>query len=160
MEIILIFVTTHQIAQNMAGLVKLKSGNYHIQIRRKGQYASKTFSRKVDTVSRSLEADRRTDQGTNIIALKVSGFTTFGQLIDLYIADMIEVNKPLGRSKEFALRMLKKNLGRTKLSRLKRATVLEYGLDLFRCSSGSMMSNVHQGPGIKTRQLHHPTSAL
>lgn len=111
----------------MATIVKLKSGNYRVQIRRKGQYASKTFSRKADAVSWSLEADRRTDQGTNIIAPKVSGFTTFGQLIDLHIADMIEVNKPLGRSKEFALRMLKKNLGRTKLSRLKRATILEYG---------------------------------
>lgn len=32
----------------MATIVKLKSGSYRVQVRRKGQYASKTFLRKSD----------------------------------------------------------------------------------------------------------------
>ena len=111
----------------MATIVKLKSGNYRVQIRRKGQYASKTFSKKSDALSWSLEADRRTDQGRDIIVPKITGFNTFGQLIDLHIADMIEVDKPLGRSKEFTLRSLKKNLGKLKISQLTRSAILDYG---------------------------------
>ena len=119
----------------MATIVKLKSGNYRVQIRRKGQYASKTFSKKSDAVSWSFEADRRTDTGRGIIAPKVSGFSTFGQLIDLHIADMIEVDKPLGRSKDFALRILHKHLGRVRLPHLTRAKIIEYGR--FRAKEGA-----------------------
>ena len=84
----------------MATIVKLKSGSFRVQIRRKGQYASKTFSNKAEALSWSIEADRRSDQGWNITSPKLTGFNTFGQLIDLHIADMIEVDKPLGRSKD------------------------------------------------------------
>jgi len=43
-----------QIAHEMATIAKLKSGNYRVQIRRKGQYASKTFSKKSDALSWSF----------------------------------------------------------------------------------------------------------
>lgn len=111
----------------MATIVKLKSGSFRVQIRRKGQYASKTFSNKAEALSWSIEADRRSDQGWNITSPKLTGFNTFGQLIDLHIADMIEVDKPLGRSKDFALRTLNKHLGQVKISQLTRLAVLEYG---------------------------------
>ena len=63
------------IAHDKATIVKLKSGNYRVQIRRKGQYASKTFSNKSDALSWSLEADRRSDQGRGIIAPKITEWT-------------------------------------------------------------------------------------
>ena len=62
-----------------------------------------------------LAAERRSDQGRAIKAPKITGFNTFGELIDLHIVDMLEVGKPLGRSKEFALRTLRKHLGKIKL---------------------------------------------
>ena len=40
---------------------------------------------------------------------------------------MLEVGKPLGRSKEFALRTLKKHLGAIKISRLNRERIIEFG---------------------------------
>ena len=40
---------------------------------------------------------------------------------------MIEVDKPLGRSKDFALRTLNKHLGKIKIPHLTRAKVIEYG---------------------------------
>jgi len=111
----------------MATIVKLKSGHYRVQIRRRGQYASKTFLNKSDAVSWSFEADRRSDQGRDITTPKITGFNTFGQLIDLHIADMLEVGKPLRRSKDFALRTLNKHLGNFKIHQLTRAAVIEFG---------------------------------
>ncbi len=117
---------THS-AHVMATIVKLKSGNYRVQVRRKGQYASKTFIRKADAQAWAIEAERRTDQGFVIEAPVITGFNTFGQLIDLHIVDMLEVGKPLGRSKDFALRTLKKHLGGTKVSQLNRQIIIDFG---------------------------------
>ena len=50
----------------MATIVKLSSGNYRVQVRRKGQYASKTFRRKADAYAWAREAERRSDQGRAI----------------------------------------------------------------------------------------------
>jgi len=111
----------------MATIAKLKSGNYRVQVRRKGQYASKTFLRKADAQSWAIEAERRTDQGRIIEAPIITGFNTFGQLIDLHIVDMLEVGMPLGRSKEYALRTLKKHLGKIKITRLNRERIIEFG---------------------------------
>jgi len=110
LEITLVLCSTPQIAYEIATIVKLKSGNYCVQIRHKGQYASKTFSNKFDAPSWSFEADRRSNQGRGIITPKITGFVIFGQLIELHTVDMIEVDKPLGRSKDFALRTLNKNI--------------------------------------------------
>ena len=108
----------------MATIAKLKSGNYRVQVRRKGQYASKTFLLKADAQSWALEAERRTDQGHIIEAPVITGFNTFGQLIDIHIVNMLEVGKPLGRSKDFALRTLKKHLGELKPPHLTPANAL------------------------------------
>ena len=116
-----------QIAHEMATIAKRSSGNYRVQVRRKGQYASKTFRRKADAYAWALEAERRSDQGRAIKAPKITGFNTFGQLIDLHIVDMLEVGKPLGRSKEFALRTLRKHLGKIKLPHLSRERIIEFG---------------------------------
>ena len=66
----------------------------------------------------SLEAERRSDQGREISAPIITGFHSFAQLIDLHLFDMREVGKPLGRSKEYTLRILRKHLGDIKLPRL------------------------------------------
>ena len=57
----------------MATIVKLSSGNYRIQVRRKGQYASKTFRRKADAYAWALEAEQRSDQGRVIKTPKITG---------------------------------------------------------------------------------------
>lgn len=120
----------------MATIAKLKSGNYRVQVRRKGQYASKTFLRKADAYEWALEAERRTDLGRPILAPKITGFNTFGQLIDLHIVDMIEVEKPLGRSKEFALRTLKKHLGDIKIPHLDREKIIAFGRERAKGGAG------------------------
>ncbi|MDB2438082.1 tyrosine-type recombinase/integrase [Hellea sp.] len=120
----------------MATIVKLSSGNYRVQVGRKGQYASKTFRRKADAYAWALEAERRSDQGRAIKAPKITGFNTFGQLIDLHIVDMLEVGKPLGRSKEFALRTLRKHLGKIKLPHLSRGRIISFGRQRAKAGAG------------------------
>ena len=111
----------------MATISKLKSGNYRVQVRRKGQYASKTFRRKADADAWALEAERLSDQGHEINAPVITSFNSFGQLIDLHLKDMREVGKPLGRSKEYALRTLRKHLGKIKIPHLTRERFVEFG---------------------------------
>ena len=84
-SITLITVTSRwhctQTAHAMATIVKLSSGNYRVQVRRKGQYASKTFRRKADAYAWALEAERRSDQGRAIKAPKITGFNSDGTVL-------------------------------------------------------------------------------
>jgi hypothetical protein len=47
----------------VAVIVKLKSGNWRVQVRRKGKYASRTFLRKCDAEGWAVQAERDIDQG-------------------------------------------------------------------------------------------------
>ncbi|PHR60355.1 MAG: integrase [Robiginitomaculum sp.] len=111
----------------MATILKLKSGSFRVQIRRRGQYASKTFLRRADAQSWALETERRADRGESINAPKNSKTLYFRNLIDLHIADMKEVRKPLRRSKEYSLNLLRKELGHLTLKKLNRERIIEFG---------------------------------
>ena len=52
---------------------------------------------------------------------------TFGELIDLHVADMCEVGKAPGRSKNATLKMLKRQLGKLKMVDLDRERLLNFG---------------------------------
>lgn len=75
-------------AHEMATIKKLMSGNFRVQIRRRGQYASKTFLRRADAQSWALAAERRADRGEPIEAPTNKETRYFRDLIDLHIADM------------------------------------------------------------------------
>lgn len=78
--------------------------------RRKRRYISETFKRKEDARTWAIEAERQIDQGVAPTPTRVKGMKTFGQLIDLHIADMKEVGEAPGRSKSAPLAMLKREL--------------------------------------------------
>ena len=50
----------------MASIVKLKSGSWRAQIRRKGQYASSTFRAQADAQRWARDIERRVDLGQKI----------------------------------------------------------------------------------------------
>jgi hypothetical protein len=50
----------------MATYVKLQSGSWRVQVRRKRQYASNTFLRRSDAEEWALEAERSIDRGVPI----------------------------------------------------------------------------------------------
>jgi hypothetical protein len=96
----------------VATIVKLKSGNFRVQVRRKGQYASKTFLRKSDADDWAVQAARDIDNGkTPSPRVRATAKNSFGSLIDMHLDDLADTGKPLRRSKEAVLRRLKEDLG-------------------------------------------------
>ncbi len=55
-------------AHEMATFMKLPSGNWRAQVRRKGRYAAETFRRKKDAETWALEVERRFDRGEELLA--------------------------------------------------------------------------------------------
>lgn len=82
----------------MASVRKQKSGAWRVQVRRKGRTVSETFVRYDDAKKWGVDAERQIDRGETPTLSKVGKLQTFGDLIDLHIADMTDVGKPPGRS--------------------------------------------------------------
>ena len=111
----------------MASITKLPSGAYRVQIRRKGRYASETFLRRDDAHRWARQAETRVDQGLAPNTSSIARVQTFGDLINLHIADMCEVGKSPRRSKAATLAALKRDLGNEKIGQLDRQMLIEYG---------------------------------
>lgn len=112
----------------MAVIVQLRSGNWRVQVRRKGQYASKTFLRKSDADDWAVQASRDIDNGKKPVRqIKRPGTLTFGDLIDLHLADLEDVGKPLRRSKDAVLRRLKDDIGATPVKALSKQELITFG---------------------------------
>ena len=111
----------------MASITKLPSGAYRVQIRRKGRYASETFLRRDDAHRWARQAETRVDQGLAPNKSSVSPLQTFGEHVDLHIADICEVGKPPRRSKAATLATLKCDLGKEKIGHLDRQKLIDYG---------------------------------
>jgi hypothetical protein len=94
----------------MASIRKQKSGTWRVQVRRKGRTVSETFVRYDDAKKWGVDAERQIDRGETPTLSRVGKLQTFGDLIDLHIADMTDVGKPPGRSKDPTLAMLKRRL--------------------------------------------------
>ncbi|MFX9699941.1 hypothetical protein ABTP10_19595, partial [Acinetobacter baumannii] len=86
------------------------SGNWRVQVRRKNCYVSETFRRHADAQKWALEMERKIDQGRTPTRRSISDPTTVGDLIDLHVTDMLEVGKPMRRSKSFVMEALKAQL--------------------------------------------------
>ncbi|QTC90331.1 site-specific integrase [Brevundimonas goettingensis] len=111
----------------MASIRRQKSGRWRVQVRRKGRALSETFVRYEDAKIWAVEAEREIDRGESPRKSRISKLTTFGDLIDLHIADMKEVGKAPGRSKDATLKMLKRVLGKRKIVELDRDRFIDFG---------------------------------
>ena len=111
----------------MATIVKTKEGSWRVLVRRKGQYASRTFRLKGHAKEWAIETERMIDLGCDPISRKLGIPRTFANLIDLHIADLLEVGKPIRRSKQAVLETLKNDIGATRISNLNRAALIRYG---------------------------------
>ncbi len=87
----------------MPVIVKLPSGNWRAQVRRKGRYMSSTFRRQRDAEEWALEAERSIDRGLTLRVIHSKDVRTFSDIIDLHIHDIQEVGKPIRRSKAAVL---------------------------------------------------------
>lgn len=137
----------------MATFTKLKSGSWRAQVRRKGRYISETFLRREDARKWAVDAERQVDRGETPAASKIARLRTFGDLIDLHIADMSEVGKAPGRSKEATLQMLKRELGPLAMVELDREQVVKFGRK--RASQGAGPTTVGIDIGVIKLVVQH-----
>ncbi len=120
----------------MASIRKQKSGTWRVQVRRKGRTVSETFVRHDDAKRWGVDAERQIDRGETPTLSKVGKLQTFGDLIELHIADMTDVGKPPRRSKDATLAMLKRRLGARNKQRCSNHVVANY----LRCARHSPRS--------------------
>lgn len=111
----------------MPSITKLASGNWRAQVRRKGCYAADTFRRRRDAEEWALNTERCIDQGLNPKRRPKGPARTFGDLVDLHVHDLHEVGKPIRRSKAAVMEALKLSIGGTKIAKLDRARLIDYG---------------------------------
>jgi hypothetical protein len=111
----------------MAAFSRLPSGSWRAQVRRKHNYASRTFRLKSDAESWALHAERSIDTSGRVDAPRIDHRSSFGDLIKLHIADMSEVGKPPRRSKALCLEKLEATLGKVTLQQLTRDRLIAFG---------------------------------
>ena len=75
----------------MPVIVKLPSGSWRAQVRRKGRYISSSFRRRQDADEWALETERNFDRGLEPNAASPKIIRTFGDIIALHIGDLLEV---------------------------------------------------------------------
>ena len=137
----------------MAAFVRLPSGSWRAVVRRKRRYISETFKRKEDARTWATEAERQIDRGVAPTPTRVKGMKTFGQLIDLHIADMKEVGKAPGRSKSATLAMLKRELGTRPIIDMDRERLIKFGRE--RAAQGAGPVTVSMDLGVIRLVISH-----
>ncbi|WP_413992883.1 LysR substrate-binding domain-containing protein [Labrys okinawensis] len=113
----------------MATSTKVPSGSWRVQIRRRGRYVSETFQRCDDARRWALGADVQAHPGETPTSSRITKIKTFGELVDFHIQDMTAVGKTPLRSKAAALDLLKRELGKCKISALDRERSIKFGRD-------------------------------
>jgi len=111
----------------MASIRKQASGSWRVQVRRKGRSVSETFVRHEDARQWATDAERQIDRGQPPRSTRAARVSTFGDLIDLHIADMTDVGRAPRRSKAATLAMLKRDLGSRTFADLDRERLVGFG---------------------------------
>ena len=111
----------------MASIRQLPSGNWQVQVRRKGRVAVETFLRKEHAREWAVEAEAMVDRGKTPIGHRARGIKTVAELIEMHIEDMKSVRKAPGRSKTATLEMLRRELGALKGNHLDRERLVKFG---------------------------------
>lgn len=111
----------------MATIIRLKSGRWRVQVRRKQSYVSQTFLRHEDARMWAIAAERRIDLGEAPLKRGKADPKTLAHLVDLHADDMREVGKAPQRSKQFTLNALKAKLGKVRHKDLTREHLIQFG---------------------------------
>ena len=129
----------------MASIVKQESGAWRVQVRRKGRSISENFVRYEDAKRWGIDAERQIDRGETPTLSRVAKLKTFGELIDLHIADMKDVGKAPGRSKDATLAMLKRELGKLNMVEIDRERLIKFGRDRSKQGAGPVTIGIDIG---------------
>jgi hypothetical protein len=109
----------------MSTILKLPSGSWRAQVRRKGRYVSQAFARRRDAQQWALKVNR----GESVSKRRPDHINTAADLVDLHIDDMREVGKLLRRSKAYSLQKLKEDVGHLRIEQVDRASIIQFARD-------------------------------
>lgn len=137
----------------MASIVRLPSGNWRAQVRRKGRYVAESFKRRRDAEQWTLKMERRIDRGESTSRSRPEHINTVADLVDLHIADMREVGKPLRRSKAYSLSKLRADIGHIRIPQIDRERIIEFGRGRSREGAGAVTIAMDVSY-LKTIMLH------
>lgn len=110
----------------MPSIHKLPSGQWRIQIRRNGHSISRTFRLKADADAWARDQESLIDRGQTPSARPPSSRETLADIIDLHFADLHELGRGFGRSKEATLLRIKKSFGATRLTHITRDSLVQF----------------------------------
>jgi hypothetical protein len=79
----------------VVAIVKLRSGNWRLQVRRNKSSVNNTFHRRADAEAWALEAERTIDKGLEPKAVSPKSVQSFSDIVDLHVRDMREVGKKI-----------------------------------------------------------------
>ena len=110
----------------MPSITKLPSGLWRVQIRRKGHSVRQSFRLKADADAWARDQESRIDRGETPMGATPLRRETFADLIELHFADLAEVGRVFGRSKEATLLRLKDALGDTRVGNISRDGLVQF----------------------------------
>lgn len=137
----------------MATIIKLKSGAWRVQVRRKGKYASQTFRAHADAKRWATEIERRIDLGQSVTSPASRDAERLRDLIDLHLKDMCDVGRAPLRSKAHCLARLKRDLGHLKVHQITRDALIAFAKERAKAGAGPVTISIDIGY-VKTVLLH------
>ncbi len=87
---------------------------------------SRSFRLRQEAEQWARDQEARIDCGESPLRTPSASRETFGDIIDLHFADLHELGRSIGRSKEFTLLRLKNTLGRTRISDITRESLVQF----------------------------------
>lgn len=110
----------------MPSFVKLASGQWRAQVRRQGHSVSRTFRLKADADRWAREQETRIENGETPTGVQPNSRESLADLIDLHFADLAELHRSVGRSKEAALLRLRETIGSTRIAHISRDLLVQF----------------------------------
>lgn len=110
----------------MASFEKLPSGQWRVRVRRQGHTLTRSFRLKTEADAWARDQEGRIDKGQTPIGQIPASRETFADLIELHFADLSEVGRAFGRSKEATLLRLKDTIGSTRVGHISRDALVPF----------------------------------
>lgn len=111
-------------AFRLATIIKLKSGSWRVQVRRKGKYVSETFLRRKDAEEWATDIEGRINRHQPVATWKSHRNPLFSDLITLHRKDSKEVGKRFGRSRLRSARRANKRQSTTSIGARQRLLLM------------------------------------
>ena len=96
------------------------------QVRRKGRHVAGTFVCQKDAAHWALEGERKIGGGLDPKSPDSTSVSILSRIVELHIADHLEIGQKIKRSKAAVLETLKSSLGSTRITDLCRYKLIEY----------------------------------